>query len=428
MLDFTKNFRFADKRPDVPIIESALDTDFYEDTMGQVLHRRCPKVPIKMAFTNRTKSVRLADHIDIGELKEQLDHVRDNVRFTNSDLHFLRGTNEYGDRMFGEDYLTHLKNFRFPDYHLEYRAGQIELEFSGDADLAYRWEMPPLAIISQLYNRSLMKNLSRFGQECVYAEGQKRLAEKIALAKKYPGMTFTDFGTRRRFSRQWHEYVVSTLSEELPRTQFRGTSNTYLAMKLGLEPMGTNAHKMPMIYSALYYDQDSLEPGYSQRKMLEHWWEQYGVGLSIFLPDTYGSDFFLRVLDPLMAMKWKGFRHDSGDPFAFGEKIIKYYESLGINSQEKLIVFSDGLDIPACIRLYEHFAGRIGVTFGIGTNLSNDLGLKNLSIVIKAVMADGHPLVKLSDNLEKAIGNPYEISRWQRLAGYGETFSEACRY
>jgi nicotinate phosphoribosyltransferase len=206
-----------------------------------------------------------------------------------------------------------------------------------------------------------------------------------------------------------------------------GTSNVYFARKYSLAPIGTMAHEMFMVMSGVMHGTDETIYA-SHNRVLQDWWDYYGFDLSIALTDTYGSDFFFRDLSLEQARNWKGLRQDSGDPVAFGEKAIRFYESRGIDPREKLIVFSDGLDIESIYQLTEHFAGRIKIAFGWGTNLTNDLGFGALSLVVKVVESCGHGTVKLSDNLAKAIGTPEDIERFKRVFGYTGTLFEACRY
>jgi nicotinate phosphoribosyltransferase len=203
--------------------------------------------------------------------------------------------------------------------------------------------------------------------------------------------------------------------------QFRGTSNTLLAMKYGLTPMGTNAHELPMVYSAIHRQQDNAEGRLiSGLRVLEDWEAEYGLGLSIFLPDTYGSDYFFSQIVPRdMLARWKGSRHDSGSPKEYGDKRIRMYEEAGINPRDKVIVFADSLNPQLVDELERYFRGRIQTSFGIGTNLTNDVGLEALSIVVKAVEANGLPVVKLSDDPGKASGDPAEVERVKRLVGNG---------
>jgi len=410
----------------MPIIQSLLDVDFYKFTMGQLAFHRYPKIQVRYGFKNRTKAVKLAKIINPCKLREELDWTRDNVRTDKSELHYLRGTNEYQDRMFEEDYLEFFRELQLPDYHLEVIDGNLVLEFAGPWPSVIYWETMALAIINELYYHALIKGMNRFNQDLVFAEGKMRLAEKIERLRAYPEITFSDFGTRRRFSFDWQDYVVGVLAQELPR-QFLGTSNTYLAMKHALLPMGTEAHEMDMVYTGIFHGSDD-EIRSSHQKVLEDWWAEYGWGLSIALSDTFGTDFFFRDMSREQANAWKGIRQDSGDPIAIGEKAIAFYRSHGIDPMEKLIVFSDGLEVDKIIELYEHFKGRIRTTFGWGTNLTNDLGFKPLSIVIKIIEANGHGTVKLSDNLAKAIGKPEDIERFKRIFRYSGTDYTETKY
>jgi nicotinate phosphoribosyltransferase len=412
-----------------PIVSSLLDTDFYKFTMGQLVFRSYPNVEVEFGLINRSGAP-LAKFIREKELRDELDQVR-HLRFNNSELHYLRGTNEYGDRMFGEDFLQFLQNLQLPPYRLERIGDSYRLSFAGLWAAVTYWEIPALTIISELYYRSQMNARSRFDQDVIHAIGISRLQEKIERLQEYPVITFSDFGTRRRFSGAWHDYLVGVLAEELPE-QLRGTSNVHLAMKHGLLPMGTSAHELPMVITALAFakadetqDPEEILAG-AQQEVLQGWWNLYGPGLSIALTDTFGSPFFFRTAPENVARDWKGTRQDSGSPFSYGEQAIKWYAKYGVDPQEKLVVFSDQLNTPLMIDLHLAFRGRIGHTFGIGTNLTNDLGFRPISIVIKTSRANGRSTVKLSDNLAKAMGEPEEVERYKQAAGYTNTGSDEC--
>ena len=408
------------------IIESLLDDDFYKFTMGQVVFNRYREVPVKFAFRNRTRGIKLAEIIREEDLRQELDHVR-TLRFTKSEIHYLRGTDEYGDRMFGEPYLQFLTNLTLPSYVLRKVDGNYELEFPGKWSEAMYWEIHALAIVNELYYRGLMDQLSQFERDTVYAQGTLRLAEKIKVLRERPDIIFCDFGTRRRFSREWQDYVVKMLVQELPETQFLGTSNTYLAMKYAILPMGTAAHEMDMGVSGIMHEnEDTIRA--SHNKVLQDWWQQYGEGLSIALTDTYGTDFFFQDMTYEQARNWKGLRQDSGDPFEFVDKTLAFYQGHGIDPREKLIVFSDGLDVETIIKLADYCKDRTKCTFGWGTNLTNDLGLKALSLIVKLMESNGHGTVKLSDNLAKALGIPKDVERFKQIFGYTGTTYEEVRY
>jgi nicotinate phosphoribosyltransferase len=419
-------------KSDKPIIQDLLDSDFYKFTMGQVIFLLYPNVDTIFGFTNRTIAIPLGDVLDIGQIREEFDHVRE-LRFTRSGLHYLRGTNEYNERMFCEPYLQHLANLEMPSYDLEIRNGYIYLQFPGKWSENTYWEIYALSIIAELYARYQMKGMSRLEREAVIAQGKIRLLEKILTLKEHPGITFTDFGTRRRFSREWQNYVVETLADEFPNrpdgspSQFLGTSNVLLAKDHSLVPMGTSAHEQDMAIAGILGETDEgVRQAISVN--LENWWKVYGEGLSIALPDTFGSDTFFRIMTAKQADEWKGTRQDSGDPLEFTDKTLSFYKGHAVDSTEKLIVYSDGLNVEAMIEIFYYQLNAIKKTYGWGTNLTNDLGLNTVSIVVKAIEAMGRPLVKLSDNLAKAIGPAKEIARYKRIFGYDSSFTEEPTY
>lgn len=393
--------------------------------MGNLIFKRYPNVNVTYTLTNRAENIHLSRFIREEDLRRELDHVRE-VKINNTELHYLRGTNGYGDRMFEEDYLEFLKNLRLPEYNLERQGLDYKLEFSGRWSEAIYWETIALAIISELYSRGLMQRKSQFYQDCVYAKGKLKLAKKIKAIKGKDNITIIDFGTRRRFNKQWHDYLIRVLKDELPG-QFLGTSNTHLAMKYGILPMGTFAHELFMVMACLSGDSDE-DIRSSHNKVLQDWWDLYGWGLSIALTDTFGTDFFFRDMTYEQAENWKGLRHDSGDPIEFGEKAIKFYEDKGIDPREKFLIFSDGLNAQTILKISEHFKDRIRVSFGWGTNLTNDLGFKALPIVIKVSSANGRPTVKLTDNLAKAMGSKEDIERYKRIFGYTHSEYQKLKY
>jgi len=412
-------------RNDKPIIKSLMDNDFYKFTMGQLVLHRYPDIMVLFRLINRTKKVRLADHIDIGQLREELDHAR-SLRFGNSEIHYLRGTNEYSERMFKEDYLDFLTALQLPEYNLEVGSdGQLHLDFVGRWPVVMYWEILALAIVNELYFRSLTKNLTQLEKESIFATGILRLQEKINRLIEFPMITYCDFGTRRRFGREWQYYVISRLAQAFPRGQFLGTSNTWMAVLLNLLPMGTAAHELFMVLAAIAGNDEAVR--LSHNKVLQDWWDEYGWGLSIALTDTFGSDFFFQDMTAEQAKNWKGLRQDSGDPFKFGEKAIAFYKRHGINPKDKLIVFSDGLDLPTILHLATFFEGRIKTTFGWGTNLTNDLGFPTLSLIVKAMKANGRPTVKLSDNLAKALGELDEVMRYKKIFRYTDAEYVECK-
>lgn len=409
-----------------PIIVSLLDADFYKFTMGQFVLKRFPNVPVRYEFKNRTKRVLLGKFVSEEDLRKELDAVRD-LRFRAEELEFLRRIETNGKRLFSEDYLLFLKDLELPPYDLKHNGETIELSFSGSWREAIYWETLALSIANELYYRSAMKKMTAFEKDAIFAEGTVRLAEKIRLLKENPEIVFSDFGTRRRFSRLWHDYAVTSLAAELPKTQFIGTSNVYLAMKHGLKPVGTMAHELFMAAAAISGDGDE-QIRQSHNDVLKTWREEYGEDLSIALTDTFGSEFFFNDMTEEQARNWKGLRQDSGSPTQFGEKAIQFYREKGVDFRQKTIVFSDGLDINTILMLYRQFNGRVKCVFGWGTNLTNDLGLGALSLVVKVVEANGRGTVKLSDNPAKATGKPEDVHKYKRIFGYAAGEYKECKY
>ncbi len=426
---------------DEPIISHLSDTDIYKYLMEGLDFHKHPNVAVKYAFVNRHKHVRLADCIDVGKLREQLDHCR-TLTHTPQEVHFLMGTYEYERLMFRFDIKDFLVNFRLPEYNLEVRDGQIVLEFAGNAPEASHWETFGMQIPAEMYSEYLIRDLTQGQREQIYKEGRRRLMEKIAYFKNHPNISFSEFGTRRRYSKFWQEYVIGTLCEHFPRPsafvdnpQFRGTSNVWFAKEYGRTPMGTNAHQEPMMYSGIYREADK-RVGFlvSQIYFLKDWMEEYGPPLSMALPDTFGTDYFLSIVGPEILQQWKGARQDSGSPKEFSDKWVAKYKSIGVDPQTKLILAADGQDPWKMNELEEYNRGTIKTSFGWGTNATNDLGLspgeslKPLSIVVKMVEAAGNKVCKLSDNIEKATGDPDEVERMKQFVNYKATFAEACRY
>ncbi len=400
------------------IINSLLDIDYYKLSMAQLAFLRFKDVQSVFAFKNRTKSVRITERVDEKELRAEMDHVRKIKGITDEEADYLKSC-----KIFGRDFIDFLKNLALPEYSIEKDGGDFIIRFKGNWPETTLWETICLSILSELYNRSLLSGMTRREKESVFEEGARRLSEKIEILKRHPEAIIIEFGTRRRFSGDWQERVLGGLVEEIP-DQLLGTSNTLLAMKYNLPPIGTFAHEMDMMYSGIFHEDIKG----SHNKVLRHWWDQYGFDLSIALTDTYGSDFFFKDMTKEQAEKWKGLRHDSGDPIEFGEKAIKFYKEHGIDPKEKLLVFSDGLDVDKIIAIAEHFKGRIKFVFGWGTNLTNDLGFKSLSLVVKVIEANGHGTVKLSDNLAKAIGKPEDIKKFKKIFEHTVTLDETCVY
>lgn len=406
-----------------PIVRSLIDTDFYKLLMCQSVFRNKPDTNVTFSLINRTSSVRLADLIDEGELREQLDHVR-SLSLTRGESTWLRGNTFYGKRqMFRSDFMEWFENLRLPDYHLEKRDGQYELTFEGSWPEVMLWEIPALAILMELRGRAVLNEMGRFELQVLYARAMTKLWEKIETLRGVDGLRIADFGTRRRHSYLWQDWCVQAMQEGLGH-KFVGTSNCLIAMKRDIEAIGTNAHELPMVYSALAKNDEELAQAPYQ--VLSDWQEEHDGNLRIILPDTYGTEGFLERAPDWLA-GWTGIRIDSGDPATAAEIAIKWWKDRGEDPSKKLVIFSDGLDTDQIQTLYRRFTDRVKVSFGWGTNLTNDFrglvpndGLDAFSLVCKAVSANGNPTVKLSDNPNKAMGPKDEIERYKRVFDVGE--------
>jgi nicotinate phosphoribosyltransferase len=405
-----------------PIIRSLLDTDFYKLLMLQLIWSLHPDVQATFSLINRTRHVRLADIVDEGELRAQLDHAR-TLSFSRKELIWLAGNTFYGEtQMFKPGFIAWLADFRLPAYELTRREGQYELSFHGPWTHTSMWEIPALAIINELRTRTVLRGQGRFALDITYARAKAKLWEKVERLRRLDGLLISDFGTRRRHSFLWQRWCVEALKEGLGEAVL-GTSNVLLAMDGDLEAIGTNAHELPMVAAALADTDAELRA--APYRVLDEWRRTYGGNLLVALPDAFGTRAFLADAPDWVA-DWTGFRPDSAPPIEGGEEIVAWWKAKGRDPREKLLVFSDGMDIDSIEETHRHFAGRVRMSFGWGTNLTNDFkgclpdggdALDPISLVCKVTEANGRPAVKLSDNPEKATGDPAEIARYLRVFG-----------
>ena len=406
-----------------PIVRSLIDTDFYKLLMCQSIFRNKPDTTVVFSLINRSTKIRLADLIDEGELREQLDHVR-SLSLSRGESTWLRGNTFYGKRqMFRSDFMEWFEGLRLPAYHLEKRDGQFELTFEGRWPDVMLWEIPALAVLMELRSRAVLNDMGKFELQVLYARAMTRLWEKIERLKKIDGLRIADFGTRRRHGFLWQDWCVQAMQEGLG-SKFTGTSNCRIAMRRDIEAIGTNAHELPMVYSALADTDEELRQ--APYRVLADWHEEHDGNLRIMLPDTYGTEGFLKNAPDWLA-GWTGIRIDSGDPATGAETAIRWWKERGEDPTKKLVIFSDGLDVEKIEELYARFNGRVKVSFGWGTMLTNDFrglvandALAPFSLVCKALSANGRPTVKLSDNPAKAMGPKAEIERYKRVFGVGE--------
>jgi len=390
--------------------------------MCQSIFRNKPNTQVTFSVINRSKNITLAELIDEGELREQLDHIR-SLGVSRGESTFLRGNTFYGKRqMFRSDFMEWFENLTLPPYHLEKRDGQFELTFEGKWHEVMLWEVPALSVLMELRSRAALKHLDRFELQILYARAMTKLWEKINVLQKLSDLRIADFGTRRRHSFLWQDWCVQAMQEGLKK-KFVGTSNCLIAMRREVEAIGTNAHEMPMIYSALAKDDAALRR--APYDVLEDWQEEHEGNLRIILPDTYGTKNFLKNAPPWLAA-WTGIRIDSGDPVDSAETAIEWWQSCGEDPRKKLIIFSDGLDVKEIVDLHTRFSNRALVSFGWGTLLTNDFrdlsngkNLSPFSLVCKVTTADGRATVKLSDNSEKVMGPELEVERYRKVFNIG---------
>jgi nicotinate phosphoribosyltransferase len=406
-----------------PITRSLLDTDFYKLLMLQFIWKNFPQTQTSFTLLNRTTSVRLGELIDVGELREQLQETR-RLRFHKSELIWLAGNTFYGTRsIFSPEFLAWLDDgFRLSDYEVSQHDGQLTIRFAGLWTEVTMWEIYSLAIISEMRTRSALARLSEMELDVLYARAKTKLWDKIERLRAVPEVRISEFGTRRRHSFLWQEYVIHAMRSHLGES-LSGSSNTFLAYKHDLEAMGTNAHELPMAMAALADDDEALHS--SQYRVLELWQKSYGGELLILLPDTFGTSQFLEGAPDWVA-DWTGQRVDSKDPFVAGDEYIRWLLARGRDPRRKRLIASDGLDVEGILALQEYFHGRIRFSAGWGTLLTNDFrgchprgdqSLEPISLVCKLMTVEGRPAVKLSDNPRKATGPEDEIERYRRVFG-----------
>ena len=387
------------------IITSLLDTDLYKFTMMQVVLHQFPGAQVEYRFKCRnpgmddTGKSRVDLAARAGEIRDEIRSLC-SLRFQDAELAYLRSM-----RFIKSDFVDFLGLFKLNEKYITVTAlptGELDIVIRGPWLHTILFEIPVLAIVNEVYFRHTQPVPD-------FVEGRKRLDAKIGLLRESGliDLKIADYGTRRRFSKAWHDEVLRVLSNRLGTAQspgnvpgvagqLAGTSNVLFAMKLGLTPLGTMAHEYLQAVQALGPRlRDSQVFGF------ESWAREYRGDLGIALSDVYGMSAFLRDFDMYFCKLFDGARHDSGDPFQWGERMIAHYAANRVDPRTKILIFSDGLTVPRIIELYQQFRGRCQLAFGIGTNLTNDLGYEPLQIVIKMVRCNGQPVAKLSDTPSK---------------------------
>lgn len=405
-----------------PLEESGLlsaGLDYYKPTMSQLAYEMEPDAEVTFTFKNRGEQ-RLLDYVDPTALAERFQTIRERG-WQDKELDYFGSLKDSdGLPMFDNHYLEYLADNPLPPVEIKYDAEKddIAIETTGPWALSTFWETIVMSEVNEAYFEGFLTAHGLNPHE-VYDEGERRLSEKIAVLQADPDIKFADFGTRRHFSLRWQEHVLDRLMAECPEN-IVGTSNVALAAKYSIKPIGTFAHEMPMTYAGLADARggSSTDVRASHNRMLTDWYDFYGKDLSIALTDTFGSDFFFTDFTRGQAEVWRGVRHDSGDPIEFGERLIRFYQEKSIDPATKTVVFSDGLDIGEIVKLQKHFEGRIGIMFGWGTTLTNDLGIKPLNVVMKAthvrdtITGEESDTVKLSDNPGKHTGPQWLVDRY----------------
>jgi len=378
--------------PTAMIIESLLDTDLYKFTMMQVVLHQFPAAQVQYRYHCRTPNVNLRPYLD--EIRTEI-HSLCQLRFTEPELDYLAGL-----RFIKSDFIDFLRLFHLPERCISVtegaglgnNSGEISITVCGPWLHTILFEIPVLAIVNEVYFRHACPAPD-------WDEGRTRLREKIRLVQDEPGVNFrvAEYGTRRRFSRRWHEEVLTTLKTHMGAS-LAGTSNVDLARRHNVLPLGTMGHEYLQACQAL-----GPRLRDSQVFALEVWAREYRGDLGIALADTYGLDAFLRDFDMYFCKLFDGARHDSGDPFIWGERMLAHYQANRVDPAGKALVFSDALTFPRALALARRFGTRCKVSFGIGTNLTNDLGVEPLAIVMKMVRCNGQPVAKLSDAPGKTL-------------------------
>ncbi len=371
------------------IIQSLLDTDLYKYTMMQVVLHHFPGAQVEYKFRCRTEGVDLGP--DLPEIRAQLTKLC-TLRFRDDELAYLRGL-----RFMKSDFVDFLALFHFNEKFVRIgngdKPGEIDITIRGPWLHAILFEIPILAIVSEAYFRRTQPRPD-------LAEGRRRLQAKIDLVRTVePELDFkiSDFGTRRRFARDWQEEVLKTLKREVPQ-YLAGTSNVWFAMRNDMTPLGTMAHEYMQACQAL-----GPRLRDSQVFAFDKWAQEYRGDLGIAIADTYGLQAFLRDFDMYFCKLFDGARHDSGDPFDWGEKLIAHYRRHRVDPRTKQLIFSDQLSFPLAIEIARRFHGRARTSFGIGTNLTNDLGYEAINVVIKMTECNGQPVAKVSDAPGKTV-------------------------
>ncbi len=395
-----------------PIVVSLLDTDLYKFNMDQVIFHKHTDLCGQYYFKCRSKGVVFTKEM-AEEINAQVDHLC-TLRFTKKELDYLRSI-----RFIKNDYVEFLRLWHpIRDYVKVTLSEEGELGIVVDGPLfsAMQFEIYLLEIVNEVYFRM------NYDYETLVRSAEERLEAKIEAFRsgKYT-FSFAEFGCRRRLSREWEDRVIERLTNEIKNCV--GTSNVYLAMKYGVTPIGTYAHEYVQMYQGI----DRIPLAYTNHYAMRDWYDEYQGDNGTALTDTVTTDLFLLDFNRSMVNNYTGVRHDSGDPYEWGEKMIAHYKSYGVDPRTKLLLFSDSLDFDRAQALYDYFKDKAKVSFGIGTFVSNDTCESALNIVIKLQYVNGRPVAKLSDAQGKAMCRDESYLEYLRNAVDFRIAREACR-
>lgn len=382
-----------------PIVVSLLDTDLYKFNMNQVIFHKHTDACGKYYFKNRTEGIKFTKEM-VEEINEQIDHLC-SLRFSPDELDYLHSI-----RFIKRDYVEFLRLWHpIRDYVNCYldSDGELQVVVDGPCFSAMQFEIYILEIISEVYFRM------SYNYDLLKESAREKLDEKIkAMNSGAYNFKFAEFGCRRRLSREWEDEVIRRFATET--NNLVGTSNVYFAKKYNLKPIGTYAHEFVQMYQGF----PKIPLAYTNYYAMKDWFAEYNGDNGIALTDTIGTDVFLLDFDYLNAHCYQGVRHDSGDPFVWGDKIIEHYKKLGIDPKTKTLLFSDSLNFDKAQKIYEYFKDKAKVSFGIGTFVSNDTMVRPLNIVLKLQFINDRPVAKLSDDLGKLMSKDSEFTSYLR--------------
>lgn len=410
---------------ELPIIRSRLEVDWYKFTMSRFIRKFYPDTVVRFAFKNRhADRVCLPEFIREEDLRKEIEHAR-SLRFSDNGLEFVR---QYlppgGTRAF----LSLLQAAKLPPVNIVWTRENYSIETEGPWWITTFWETMLMNIVNGLYFRDLARREDNLVDNWTY--GNEKLQRKVHQLRTRPQLRFAPFGLRRCFNIDWNRYCEEKLCEWIG-SQIVGISNVHGAMRHERRPTGTCAHEMYMVTAGIAALGSDADLRRAPIELTRAWYDEYGPQHSVAIPDTFGSEHFMADLPNDLARNLTNFKIDSGDPIEQGEKWIALFRERSTDPKTKKLIFSDSLTAPLMLKLYDHFEHRVGMVFGPGTHISNDVGFTPISIVVKAIavqLASGEwqPLVKLSDNLEKSSGPKSEIDRYVRVFDYHNTLRQRC--